>query len=385
MKPSRIAFFGSSTAIDGGSELRLLEMVTHFRQNHEVVLFLPDSGPLFEIASRTGIEVVNLSFLRLRRHHGLDWAHWLARLIQARQQLARELLNRKIQMVHFNDFIDLPFYSVPKRIGIPATSHLRLIVTNPQVRRIYRYWVRRTGIFVVPVSRAVQQEMLGTDSRIPSRIIHDPRPDPDLFHPPRTDRERSFRHSLGWGEDDFVVVMLSKLLENKGHLPFLSAARELAQDSRSRFRFLMIAGPSPGREKYQEQVLWAARELPEGSFHWLAGAPHSEIPSLLRASDCFLHLPETEDSFPGVVLEAMACGIPVVAYEAGGIPEQLDLGQAGVLVERGDWNSAAQAVRNLAVNKERRESLIRAALMRLDTEYSRKRMFEEVEEVWRVR
>ncbi len=380
--PFRIAFFGSSTAPDGGSELRLLEMVTHFRQNHSVTLFLPDAGPLSQLAADAGVEVVNLNFLRLRRHHGWNWIRWAASVLRARRQLARELLERRIQIVHFNDFIDLPFYSVPARLGIPAITHLRLIVAHPLVRKIYRNWVRWTGTMVVPVSMAVRREMLGTETKIPHRLIHDPRPDPALFHPDRSGVEKNLRDSWGWSGEDFVVVMLSKLLENKGHLPFLSAAMELAGDSDIRYRFLMIARPSPGREPYQEQVLATSQQLPRGSFQWLPGAPHTEIPVLLRASDYFLHLPETEDSFPGVVLEAMACGLPVVAYEAGGIPEQLEDGHAGVLVPRGDWKGVATAVRELAKNPERRKSLIHSARQRLDTEYSRERFFEQIEGVY---
>jgi glycosyltransferase involved in cell wall biosynthesis len=379
----RIAFFGSSTAIDGGSELRLLELVSHFQQFYKVTLFLPDSGPLSSLASRVGVDVVDLGFLRLRHHRGLGWFHWLSSVLRARRQFARELLNRRIEMVHFNDFIDLPFYNVPRKLGIPAVSHLRLIVANSRVRNLYRAWIRRTGTFIIPVSEAVRSKMLGGDARIPSHILYDPRPDPMLFHPGRSGKEKPLRESFGWAEDDFVVVMLSKLLENKGHLPFLSVANQLACDTSRRFRFLMIAGPSPGREDYQRRVLSAAQQLPGGSFHWMPGAPHSEIPDLLCASDCLLHLPDTEDSFPGVVLEAMACGVPVAAYEAGGIPEQLDWGKAGVLVPRGDWCRAAEEVRGLACDRVKRETLIKSALQRLDREFSRERMFEKLEEVYR--
>ena len=383
MKPLRIAYFGSSTAIDGGSELRLLELVTHFRKHHEVSVFLPDSGPLSSLVSTNGVDVVNLAFLRLRYHHGMDWFHWITTVRKARFRFVQELTARRIEVVHFNDLIDLPFYPVPAKLGIPALTHLRLIVSNPFVRGLYCKWVSRTGTFVVPVSEAVRHQMLGARTGIPVHVIHDPRPDPILFHPNRSGQERSFRASFGWADEDFVVVMVSKLLENKGHLAFLSLAKELAQDSPLRFRFLMISGPSPGRQKYQEQVLSAAQELPPGTFHWLPGAPHSEIPALLRASDCFLHLPDTEDSFPGVVLEAMACGVPVVGYEAGGIPEQLDHGNAGVLVPRGEWKCAAGAVRELIRDREKREKLTASALHLLDTGFSRESSFSQIEEVYR--
>ena len=62
MREAHIAFFGSSTAVDGGSELCLLRMARNFHSRFRVTLFLPDPGPLYQEATSSGIEVVNLDF-----------------------------------------------------------------------------------------------------------------------------------------------------------------------------------------------------------------------------------------------------------------------------------------------------------------------------------
>lgn len=383
---ARIAYLGSSTATDGGAELRLLHMARKMRAEFEVTLFLPDQGPLFEVARAQGISVMNLEFLRLRRHRGMGWIRWWKSVRRARRRFAEELVTRKVELVHFNDLIDLPFYSVPRRLGIPALSHLRFILADPTAKAFYRRLARQSRIRVLPVSAAVAKAMLPNDKSIPHQVLYDPSPDRTLFRPCTEElheERRMLRANFGWGERDFVVGMVSKLLEAKGHLNFLSVAERLEQLGPTGFRFLMVAGPSPGRDRYRREVLERGQSLAKGSFQWVPGAPHEEVPSLLRVSDCFLHLPDTEDSLPGVVLEAMACGLPVVSWRSGGVPEELEDGRAGVLLEAGDLEGVVEGVRRLRADTNFRDEVVQRALVRLDTTFSEEAHFDLLRVVYR--
>ncbi len=370
--------------MDGGAELRLLHMARKMNKEFEVTLFLPDQGPLYEVARDEGIQTVDLNFARLRRYRGSGWLKWWRSVRQARGRLAKELVSRQVQLVHFNDLIDLPFYGVPHRLGIPAIAHLRFILDNPLAKILYRQQTKRSGVHVLPVSGAVARAMLPEGGSIPYQVLHDPSPDRTLFRPCDAsflEERRKIRAGFGWAEDDFVVVMVSKLLEAKGHLNFLAVADLLKQGGTPRFRLLMVAGPSPGRERYQREVLARAEALAKGTFQWIPGASHGEIPQLLRSSDCFLHLPDTEDSLPGVILEAMACGVPVVSWRRGGIPEELEEGAAGLLVDSGDLQSVAAGVRALSSNPDLWEKLARQALKRLDSTFSESAHFDRLESI----
>jgi glycosyltransferase involved in cell wall biosynthesis len=71
---------------------------------------------------------------------------------------------------------------------------------------------------------------------------------------------------------------------------------------------------------------------------------HDEIPLWMNASDV-LCLPSMNEGLPNVVLEAMACGIPVVASRVGGVPEIVQEGVNGLLVPPGDAVALAAALR----------------------------------------
>lgn len=386
MQPLRIAYLGSSTALDGGSELRLLAMATHFNTVHKVVLFLPDKGPLFQEAQVRGIHTVSLDFLRLRRHHGTDWVRWIRSVRQASEVLGQALMDQRVDLVHFNDFIDLPFYGVPARLGIPALSHLRLI-TGSLPARFYSSWAAWNRIHVLAVSKAVRKQMLKDHS---GEVLYDPGPDPEVFRI-RPDQRRSFRQSQGWQDHHLVIGMVSKLLENKGHRNFIRLAQALQSHRQKpgeegklsdRYRFVMVGGLSPGRENYFQEIAREVESFPSGSFAWMREQPHAEIAGILNACDLFLHLPDTEDSFPGVVLEAMACGVPVVAHDLGGIREQLADGEAGCLVRQGDIEGLLQVVHSLSLDPERRHQIARAGRERIEREFNPDRHFQALDDVY---
>jgi glycosyltransferase involved in cell wall biosynthesis len=79
-----------------------------------------------------------------------------------------------------------------------------------------------------------------------------------------------------------------------------------------------------------------------------------------RAADLYLHT-ATADSFPTTVLEAMACGTPVVATAVGGIPEQIQTGVTGVLTPPQAPDALAHAIQSLLADDDQRRRLGLAA------------------------
>jgi glycogen(starch) synthase len=81
--------------------------------------------------------------------------------------------------------------------------------------------------------------------------------------------------------------------------------------------------------------------------------PHDRVPAVLRALD-LLVLPSAYEEMGSVLVEAMACGVPVVASDVGGIPDIVVQGQTGLLVPAGDVAALATAIDELLADRERR-------------------------------
>lgn len=110
------------------------------------------------------------------------------------------------------------------------------------------------------------------------------------------------------------------------------------------------------------------------------GPGDERLPALLQRADIFC-LPTLGDTSPHSILEAMACGTVVVASEIGGIPEMLDGGRAGVLVQPGDRFALREALSALLVDHERRRTLSVAARARAEERYDADRQSRDLFEL----
>ena len=110
------------------------------------------------------------------------------------------------------------------------------------------------------------------------------------------------------------------------------------------------------------------------------GPSDPRLLELQQQADLFC-LPSHGDAAPWAVLEAMACGTPVLATSLGGITDMLDGGRAGVLVELGDRAALAQALGALLGDEGRRAELAAAARRRCEEIYDARRQFSRLVEV----
>jgi glycosyltransferase involved in cell wall biosynthesis len=109
-----------------------------------------------------------------------------------------------------------------------------------------------------------------------------------------------------------------------------------------------------------------------GRVHIAAGVPHAEIPRWLNAMTVLCAPSQTtarwREQFGRMLIEAMACGVPVIASESGEIPHVV--GDAGVLVPEGDPAVWASAIDGVLGDERSRRSLAERGRARAETKFS---------------
>jgi N-acetyl-alpha-D-glucosaminyl L-malate synthase BshA len=127
---------------------------------------------------------------------------------------------------------------------------------------------------------------------------------------------------------------------------------------------LRLIGDGPERARVEAAV--AARGL--GADVEMLGE-RADLPALLRGADVFL-LPSEVESFGLAALEALACGVPVVASDVGGLPEFVAEGEVGFLRPVGDVAAMAEAVGRLLDDEPLRRRLGAAGRRLAETRYA---------------
>lgn len=161
--------------------------------------------------------------------------------------------------------------------------------------------------------------------------------DAALFRPqPRA----SARAALGIGPNDRVVLSAGRIEPYKG-TDVLVRALALLRDPRD-VRLLVVGGREgePGVDWLRET---ARSSGVSGLLDWRGAVPQHELPAYYAAADVCA-VPSLHETFGLAALEAMACGTPVVASDAGGLRQLVCHGETGLLCTPGDAAALAEAL-----------------------------------------
>ncbi|WP_120075963.1 glycosyltransferase family 4 protein [Aurantiacibacter odishensis] len=176
--------------------------------------------------------------------------------------------------------------------------------------------------------------------------------DRHIFTPARRDVE--WRRSLGIGDDDMAVGFLGRLVLEKGIDIFAETMVELRK--RGVPHQVLVIGEGPAKEFFAEKV-------PEAKF---VGFQQGEDLGRAVASMDVLLNPSVTETFGNVTLEAMACGVPVVAADATGASSLVIEGETGHLVPPRDVSAYADALAAYASDPELRRAHGEAGARRAD-------------------
>lgn len=248
----------------------------------------------------------------------------------------------------------------------PAEVLSYLFIKAPEVALFtYVEWdcIRRAERVVVPAShiwRRYRRYYRVTESKfvsIPNWV------DVERFTPDSGLRE-TIRQKMGWEDGSAVALMAAVLSRQKGIQVGLKAL------ARCRREFpglrIAVAGDGP----YLEELRRLAGSVGLGPMtRWLGHQEEREMAGLYAAADLFVMPTLRQEGMSFTVLEAMAGGLPILAFDRGGNAETL--GDAGILIRAGDADLLAEELRRLLHDPKLRLELGERARRRAESLFSR--------------
>lgn len=221
-------------------------------------------------------------------------------------------------------------------------------IADYQVPRHMILWAARHAAAVVTVCRALKDRLVELGGEAGKTHVLRNGVDLDKFKPTRRDETRTELGVSG----RVVLLSVGNLIPLKGNHLVIEALAALP-----RFVTLMIAGRGPEEQNLKDLC---GRLGVSDRVRFLGQIPHDELPPLYSAGDVLVLASERE-GWPNVLLEAMACGTPVVASEVWGTPEVVATPAAGLLVGERTGASFATAITRLLAAPPPREATRRYA------------------------
>ena len=193
-------------------------------------------------------------------------------------------------------------------------------------------WTLRNADYLTDVSNTIKLEK---SFYVPNGI------DFSIFKPKFTEKKEK------------TVLFIGRLRKQKGIEYFIKAIQIIKKyQTKEKIRFIVVSSSSleiPESEKY-------IKLIKENGIEFYSEIPFKEIKKYYQEADVFV-LPSTSEAFGLVLLEAMACGTPVVASNVGGIPGVVKDGFVGFLVPPKDPQAIAKKVLKILENPELRETM----------------------------
>ena len=200
---------------------------------------------------------------------------------------------------------------------------------EPALTAMLRRFYRRCDALVTPsesMAQVLRDQRMNFDIGIWSRGV-----DRTVFNPGR--RDLDWRRGLGIADDEVAVGFLGRLVMEKGLDVFSDTIDELR--ARGVPHRVLVVGEGPARR-------WLEGRLPQAVFAGFQGG--SDLGRAVAGMDLLFN-PSVTETFGNVTLEAMACGLPVVAAAATGSDGLVDDGISGRLIRPGAIHQFAEALR----------------------------------------
>ena len=355
-----------------GSSKVLLQAVTALKaRGHKVCVVVSEKGPLTDALELEGVDtkVIRLGILRRRYFNFfgiINRALVLSRAFFALKKLCKQ---NQIDIVYTNTAPVIIGGILSKFTGIKNVWHLHEILEPSSFMHCFFGWlINATAKKVIVVSDAVYNNWAGPIDASKMVKVYNGFEASDVNVNLGANDSATLREQLNLNNNTVLVGMVGRVNLIKGQFYFIQIAAA-AKAAGLNCHFVMIGDAYKGYEYLYPQLENQIAELGlQNTITNLYYQPNAA--ALIQQLDIFVLPSIKPDSFPVVILEAMAAGKPIIATNQGGAQEQIDDCVTGFLVPVNDATIAAQKLGVLINNPDMRTRMGQVGAKKLQEQFS---------------
>lgn len=370
----------SNTEKMSGAEFSLLSLMRGLdRKQFQPLLLLPGEGLFAECARKAGIELQIVPFMV--RFGEAFRPRVLPRVAACVWQVRRIIRRRRIRIVHANSPRAAYIGALAGRLaGAFTLTHVRDIEQSPFGSRAKSRLLGFLSDRIVAVSQATADAILAVNPALRGKVkvvYNGIEREAITVRPAAETRGR-----LGISTAVKLIGSAGILHAAKGQDILIRAAVRLRAEY-PELKVLLIGQVFHANDaEYEKKLEKLVVELGiKGSIVFTGF--RNDVCDLIQAMDVFVHPAVFQDPLPRILLEAAACGRPIVATKTGGIPEIIQDGISGLLVEPGNADALADAVLALLRHPDKAMRLGQEAMKRIEQTFSLRRHISAITAIYR--
>lgn len=244
---------------------------------------------------------------------------------------------------------------IPAVLVIPGTWLFGKPSEERGKERLYKWFLRRA-------MDAADRIVLYSKLMLPEILIYHPRVDTDKFvYLHNAVNVKRFAPDGPIDQDiarlkgpKICALYVGRINEKKGVGDLVMAFEKVVRRGIDAILILVGDGPKEYLTRIKEMVVKLGLDA---RVILLGGVPNERMPAVLRTVDVFLYATREGEGIPRAILEAMACGKPVIATRVAGIPEAVVHGRTGYLVDPKDVDALAERLYELTSNRALAEEM----------------------------
>lgn len=365
-KTRNVLFLQSSSEHYGSGKIILQVLRVYQNQGFQPVVVLTGSGPIEEDLKRSKISyhIQNLGILRRKYVNPIGLANRISKNLKAYQFLKKLHRQYQFELVYSNTLAVVVGAYWAKRKQIPHCWHIHEILPGPApLVKWLSNLLDQTTPAPIAVSQSVGNHWGSMLKKSEIEVIPNGIPYGEFL-----EAKGKLKEELGLSQETLLIGMVGRINPGKGQLFFLEIAQSLLK-SHSNLHFVLVGDPFPGYEPILEEIKQEIiNKKLETRVSYLGF--RKDIPELMDSLDIFVLPSVLPDSFPTVILEAMAASKPVVATRSGGASEMVLEGETGFLIPIAEVEAGAKALGQLIRDKKLRIEMGQAGRARVLKEFS---------------
>ena len=331
----KIVFIDQYAQLGGAQQCLLDVLPAVMASGHDAELCLPEPGPLSQRAAAMGAGVSFAPFgdYSSTRKTLSETPRFVADSLRLANALETGIQAHRPDLLYVNGPRPLPAAAwAARRIGLPLIFHCHHRISQPSAIRLTKASLRMSRAHLIGCCRFAAEPLRTAVREDRRHLIYNGVREPAAAG----ERVRATKQ--------LRIGVIGRIAPEKGQTEFVDAARLVTQHFPG-CRFVICGEPLFADltiEKYAREVRRRARGLAVEFLGW-----RDDVYAVMADLDIVVAPSVREPATTRVILEAFACGVPVVAFASGGIDEVLTDKQTGVLVKQRDAEGLAAAILHL--------------------------------------